>query len=75
MRGQSMIEATIYALEAAIRQEKERAPLAERLAKIAHDLRAKAGRNAGEMTRDEIDVMWGINLRPFSSYSFHFCKL
>jgi antitoxin VapB len=59
MRGQSMTEAAIYALEAAIGQEKARTPLAERLALIARDLRAKAGPNGREMTRDEIDAMWG----------------
>jgi antitoxin VapB len=59
MRGQSMTEATIYALETAIRREKERTPLAERLALIARDLAAKAGPNGREMTREEIDAMWG----------------
>jgi antitoxin VapB len=61
LRGQSMTEATIYALEAAIRQEqdKERAPLAERLDAIARDLRAKGGANGREVTREEIDAMWG----------------
>jgi len=59
MRGQSMTEATIFALESAIRQEKERKPLAERFAEIAKDLRAKAGPNGREMSRDEIDAMWG----------------
>ena len=59
MRGQTMTEATIYALEAAIRQEKARTPLAERFAAIAGDLRAKAGPNGREMSREEIDAMWG----------------
>jgi antitoxin VapB len=59
MRGQSMTEATIYALEAAIRQEKARIPLAERLALISRELLAKAGPNGREMTREEIDAMWG----------------
>lgn len=59
MRGQSMTEATIYALEMAIRREKERTPLAERLAAIVRDLAAKAGPNGREMTREEIDAMWG----------------
>lgn len=59
MRRQSMTEATIYALEVAIRQEKERTPLAERLALISRELRAQAGPNGREMTRDEVDAMWG----------------
>lgn len=59
MRGQSMTEATIHALEAAIQREKSRAPLVDRLAKIARDLRSKAGPNGREMTRDEVDAMWG----------------
>jgi antitoxin VapB len=55
-----MTEATIYALEAAVRQEHEweRTPLAERLAVIARDLRAKGGPNRRGMTREEIDAMW-----------------
>jgi antitoxin VapB len=59
MRGQSMTEATIYALEAAIRQEKARTPLADRLGLISRNLLAKAGPNGREMTRGEIDAMWG----------------
>ena len=59
MRGQSMTEATIYALESAIQQEKERTPLAERLAAISRELLAKAGPNGREMSREEIDALWG----------------
>jgi antitoxin VapB len=59
MRGQSMTEATIYALESAIRRENERIPLAERLTAISRELLAEAGPNPREITRDEIDAMWG----------------
>jgi antitoxin VapB len=59
LRGQTMTEATIHALEAAIQHENQRIPLGERLAAISRNLRAKAGPNGREMTRDEIDAMWG----------------
>jgi len=38
MRGQSMTEAMVYALEAAIPQERTRMPLSERLALISREL-------------------------------------
>lgn len=55
----SMTKAVIEALENELTREKGRAPLAERLAAIANDLKAKAGDFGRAVSKDEID-MWGI---------------
>ena len=56
----SITEAVIEALENELAREKGRAPLAERLAAIADDLKTKAGGAGRAMSKDEIDGMWGI---------------
>jgi antitoxin VapB len=58
-RKVSMTEAVIDALEARLQQESARTPLADRLAAIANELKAKSGEGGREMTKDEIDAMWG----------------
>ena len=55
----SMTEAVIEALESELQREREQVPLAERLAAISNDLRAKAGSGGRDLTKDEIDGMWG----------------
>ncbi|MES0094424.1 type II toxin-antitoxin system VapB family antitoxin [Mesorhizobium sp. M0030] len=56
----SMTEAVIEALESELQRERERVPLAERrLAAISNDLKAKAGSGGRDLTKDEIDEMWG----------------
>ncbi len=55
----SMTDAVIEALEAELRREGEKKPLAERLTAIARELQAKAGKGGREMSKEEIDVMWG----------------
>ena len=55
----SMTEAVIEALESELKRESGRVPLAERLAAIAEDLKAKAGRGGRPVNKDEIDDMWG----------------
>jgi antitoxin VapB len=55
----SLTEAVIEALEAQLQKEATRTPLAERLADIAHQLKAKAKTGGHDMTKDEIDAMWG----------------
>lgn len=59
LRGQTMTEATIFALEAAIEQEHRQRPLHERLADLAQ--RAKNMRKPGgqEVSKDELDALWG----------------
>lgn len=54
-----MTEAVIEALEAELRRESAGEPLAQRLAAIADDLQARSGKGGRDMTRDEIDEMWG----------------
>lgn len=58
-RRVSLTEAVIDALEAQLRAEQSRTPLAERLKGIAGRLRAKGNAGGHEMTKDEIDEMWG----------------
>ena len=58
-RKVSMTAAVIEALEAELARENARQPLAERLATIANDLKAKAGESGRDMTKEEIDAMWG----------------
>jgi antitoxin VapB len=58
-RKVSMTEAVIEALEAELERENARQPLAERLAAIASDLREKAGVGGDDMSKEEIDAMWG----------------
>jgi antitoxin VapB len=55
----SMTEAVIEALEAQLQRESARKPLAERLAAIAAELGAKSGQGGRDMTKAEIDAMWG----------------
>ena len=55
----SMTEAVIEALESELQRESEQIPLAERLAAISNDLKAKAGSGGRDLTKDEIDEMWG----------------
>lgn len=58
-RNVTMTEAVIQALEAELRREAERVPLAERVARIAAELEAAAGPDRRTMTKAEIDAMWG----------------
>ena len=58
-RKVSMTAAVIEALEAELARENARQPLAERLATIANDLKAKAGEGGRDLTKEEIDAMWG----------------
>ncbi len=58
-RHVSLTEAVIEALEAQLRAENTRVPLAERLKDIPGRLRAKGAGGGHEMTKDDIDEMWG----------------
>jgi len=58
-RKTSMTEAVIMALEAELRRETERKPLAERARTYAAELRAQSQGAGRDMTKDEIDAMWG----------------
>ena len=54
----SMTDAVIGALEAELRREREKMPLADRLARISDELPAKARPGGHDMGKDEIDAMW-----------------
>lgn len=54
-----MTEAVITALENEVKRERRTAPLADRYAAIAGDLVEKAGPSPREMSKDDIDEMWG----------------
>lgn len=58
-RHLSLTEAVIEALEAQLQRESARTPLADRLAEIANRLQAKATAGGHDMTKDEVDAMWG----------------
>jgi len=55
----SMTDAVIDALEAELRRERKRIPLADRLAVISGELRGKARPGCHDISKDEIDAMWG----------------
>lgn len=55
----SLTEAVIEALEAQLKAENSRISLAERLKEISGRLKAKGTSGGHEMTKDEIDDMWG----------------
>lgn len=54
-----MTEAIVAALERALEADRARVPLADRVADIVDDLLAKARPGGRDMSRDEIDAMWG----------------
>lgn len=58
-RNISMTEAVIEALEAEWKRESARTPLADRLGALAAALKAKSGKGGRDMSKDEIDDMWG----------------
>lgn len=58
-RHVSLTEAVIDALEAQLKAENSRVPLPERLKAISGRLKAKGAAGGHEMTKEEIDDMWG----------------
>jgi antitoxin VapB len=58
-RCTSLTDAVIEALEAELEREKAQQPLADRLCALAASLKAKAGEGGREMSKEEIDAMWG----------------
>jgi antitoxin VapB len=58
-RNLSLTQVVIEALEAQLQRESAQTPLAARLAEIANRLQAKATAGGRDMTKDEIDKMWG----------------
>jgi antitoxin VapB len=58
-RHVSMTDAVVKALETEYRRVAAQQPLAERLGAIANGLAAIAKPGGRDMTKDEIDAMWG----------------
>lgn len=59
LRGISEAEAVTAALAAELRREKEASSVSDRVAAIADRLMDAAGPNRREMTKADIDAMWG----------------
>ena len=59
LRKTNMTEAIAHALREELRRERHKLPLAERLKALAEELKAEAGPNGREVTKDEIDALWG----------------
>jgi hypothetical protein len=54
-----MTEAIAHALRAELKRERDKRPLEERLEDLADELAAAAGPNPREVTKEEIDALWG----------------
>lgn len=59
LRGTNMTEAIAAALRAALGAVRSTPSLGERLEKLAQQTAAMAGPNPREMSKDEIDELWG----------------
>ena len=59
LRGTNMTEAIGYALREELRRERDKRPLVERLEELAQQTMAMAGPNGREVTKEEIDDLWG----------------
>ena len=59
LRKTNMTEAIAHALRRELNCERGKRPLAERLATLAAELKAEAGANPREVTKEDIDAMWG----------------
>jgi antitoxin VapB len=59
LRKTNMTEAIAHALRTELKRERDKRPLAERLAGLAAELKAEAGPNPREVTKEDIDAMWG----------------
>jgi len=59
LRKTNMTEAIAHALRNELKREREKRPLAERLEELARETMAMAGPNGREVTKEEIDDLWG----------------
>lgn len=59
LRKTNMTEAIAFALRAELKRERDKRPLAERLEEIAERLKAAAGPNPRDVTKEDIDALWG----------------
>ena len=59
IRKTNMTEAIAHALRAELKRERDKRPLAVRLEELARETAAMAGPNPREVTKEEIDDLWG----------------
>jgi len=59
LRKTNMTEAIAFALRNELKREREKRSLAERLEELAQKLKAEAGPNPRDVTKEDIDAMWG----------------
>ena len=59
LRNTNMTEAIAFALRGELRRERNKRPLVERLRALADETAAMAGPNPREVTKEEIDDLWG----------------
>ena len=59
LRKTNMTEAIAHALRNELKRERDKRPLRERLEALAEELKAEAGPNPREVTKQDIDAMWG----------------
>lgn len=58
-RKTTITQVIVTALENELHREREAQPLRDRLDGIARQLRSERGSSGRDMTKDEIDDMWG----------------
>lgn len=59
LRKTNMTEAIAHALRSELKRERDKRPLAERLEELARETMAMAGPNPREVTKEELDELWG----------------
>lgn len=59
LRKTNTTKAIAHALRSELKREHDKQPLAERLKRIADETVAMAGPNPREVTKEEIDDLWG----------------
>jgi antitoxin VapB len=59
LRKSNMTEAIAHALRSELKREHEKRPLTERLEELARETAAMAGPNPRDVTKEEIDELWG----------------
>jgi antitoxin VapB len=59
LRKTNMTEAIAYALRSELKRERDKPPLRERLEELARETQAMAGPNPRDVTKEEIDELWG----------------
>jgi antitoxin VapB len=59
LRKTNMTEAIAFALRSELKRERDKRPLEERLEELAEKLKAEAGPNPRDVTKEDIDALWG----------------